>query len=405
LPVLGLEQVQLRLDERFRLLRSGNRSAPARHQTLRATLDWSHALLPDVERTVLRRLSVFAGSFRLDVAQRVAAAGEVDEWAVLDALGVLADKSLVQVEPLEPPRYRLLETVRLYASEQLEQHDEKAGTLLRHGQAMARLADEAEQALWVTPDEPWWERYAPDMDDLEEAFARACERRDADVATATGEVLALRDVQSSGAVRTAKRQRTEAAYALLPMSSPLARARIWGWVSTSYPIEACGVPKVVGAREAVAAWRQLDRRRSLYLGLGRLAYESANAGDFEAASDALAEAGRIEDTTWPPRLHLAFVHCASNVSMLRGDVDALRRSARMERALAEQAGADFAAALAHGARRIDGRRFRRSGCHRSSSGRGTASTAQKVQGARGLVGLVRRPVDARRSRIGSLRCA
>jgi hypothetical protein len=236
--------------------------------------------------------------------------------------------------------------VRLYAGEQLAQHGETAATLLRHGQAMARLADEAEQAYWVTPDAPWWERYAPDMDDLEAAFERACERQDADTATATGQVLALRDELSAGAVRTAKRRRTEAAYALLPVAGPRARAQIWSWVAATRPIEACGVPRLVAAREAVSAWRELDDRRRLYLTLGLLASESANAGDFAAASDALAEAGRIEDVTWPSRLRWSFAVDASMVRLHQGDAGGFRRAVCLELALAEQAGADIAAAFA-----------------------------------------------------------
>ena len=141
LPLLGVAQVLARLGERFRLLRSAERGAPARHQTLHATLDWSHSLLSDNERTVLRRLSVFVGSFRLEAAQQVAASDDIDEWAVLDDLAALADKSLLQVEPGDPPRYRMLETMRLYAAERLVQHAEQQATWVRHGRAMAWIAD------------------------------------------------------------------------------------------------------------------------------------------------------------------------------------------------------------------------------------------------------------------------
>ena len=346
LPVLGLDEVSVRLGERFRLLRNSTRGGPARHQTLRATLDWSHSLLPDLERSVLRRISVFVGSFRMDVAQRLAATEGVDEWSVLEAVSVLADKSLLQIEPIEPPRYRLLETVRMYADEQLVEHNEKTRALLQHGQVMGRLAAEAEQAYWVTTDAQWWVRYAPDMDDLEAAFARACERQDADIAAATGQALYLRDESSTGAVRSAKRQRTEAAYAVLPRATSRARARIWGWLAASWPVEACGVPRFGAAREAMAAWRNLDDQRELYLALGRLALVAAETGDFDAAEDALAQAGRIEDPSWPPRLRGSFVALVSIVSVHRADADGYRRSVRLELALAEQAGANFAAALA-----------------------------------------------------------
>jgi predicted ATPase/DNA-binding winged helix-turn-helix (wHTH) protein len=154
LPVLGLGPLQARLGERLKLLRGASRLMPARHRTLRATLDWSHSLLSSEEQAVLRRLSVFAGSFRLDMAQRVAATEDLDEWMVLDSLTALIDKSLVQVERNEPPRYRLLETTRLYAAERLLEHAESEGTFLRHGAALAALADESNQAYWTFPTKP-----------------------------------------------------------------------------------------------------------------------------------------------------------------------------------------------------------------------------------------------------------
>ena len=159
LPILGIDGMRERLGERLRLLRATTRDAPARHQTLRATLDWSHSLLTAGEQAVFRRLSVLVGSFRLDTAQAVAANG-VDEWAALDALAALVDKSLVQLEGVEPPRYRLLETTRIYASEQLAAAGEVESTLLRHRQLMAHLAGTVERDYWLMADSSWLVRYA-----------------------------------------------------------------------------------------------------------------------------------------------------------------------------------------------------------------------------------------------------
>ena len=186
LPLLGLEPLQARLGERLKLLRGASRLMPARHQTLRATLDWSHSLLNSEEQAVLRRLSVFAGSFRLDMAQRVAATEDLDEWMVLDALTALIDKSLVQVERDEPPRYRLLETTRLYAAERLLEHAENEDTLRRHSEALAALADESNQAYWALPDQPWLTRYAADYDDLQASLRSRLPGQRADVAASTG---------------------------------------------------------------------------------------------------------------------------------------------------------------------------------------------------------------------------
>ncbi|HEY3952571.1 MAG TPA: LuxR C-terminal-related transcriptional regulator [Streptosporangiaceae bacterium] len=114
---LSVADVSSRLDQRFRLLTGGSRTALPRHQTLRALLDWSYDLLNAEERLVLDRLSVFPGDWTLDAAEAVASRGELTGWQVLDHVAALADKSLVQSEEIHgTTRYRLLETVRHYAA-------------------------------------------------------------------------------------------------------------------------------------------------------------------------------------------------------------------------------------------------------------------------------------------------
>jgi predicted ATPase len=101
------------LHDRFRLLTGGSRTAVRRQQTLRASVDWSHALLTETERILFRRLAVFLGGFGLDAAQAVAGAGDIERYQVLDQLTLLVDKSLVVAETISgATRYRLLETVR-----------------------------------------------------------------------------------------------------------------------------------------------------------------------------------------------------------------------------------------------------------------------------------------------------
>jgi predicted ATPase len=108
------------LHDRFRLLTGGARTAVRRQQTLRASVDWSHALLTEPERVLFRRLAVFLGGFDLDAAQAVAGGGDVQRYQVLDQLTLLVDKSLVVADDTGgATRYRLLETVRQYALEKL----------------------------------------------------------------------------------------------------------------------------------------------------------------------------------------------------------------------------------------------------------------------------------------------
>jgi predicted ATPase/DNA-binding winged helix-turn-helix (wHTH) protein len=134
-PTLGLRAVRDKLDARFRLLTGGARATLRRHQTLRAALEWSYSLLTVAEQTVFQRLGVFAGGFTMELAQGVAADARLDDWAVLDHLSALVDKSLVMAEAGHTPRYRLLESARAYALEQLA-HGEMEVTLRRHALAV-----------------------------------------------------------------------------------------------------------------------------------------------------------------------------------------------------------------------------------------------------------------------------
>ena len=113
---LSLDEIVDSLHDRFRLLTGGARTAVRRQQTLRASVDWSHALLTESEQVLFRRLAVLMGGFDFDAAQAVAGATEVERFQVLDQLSLLVDKSLVIAESTSSPtRYRLLETVRQYA--------------------------------------------------------------------------------------------------------------------------------------------------------------------------------------------------------------------------------------------------------------------------------------------------
>ena len=149
-PLLGIEGVRAKLDERFRMLTAGARVVLRRHQTLRAALEWSHGLLTEEERVVFRRLGVFAGGFTLESAQRVADDDDIDAWAVLEHLGALVDKSLVLAEGESVPRYRMLETTRLYALEQLAAAEEVPEATRKHAQAIKTLL-----AVFETPAR-WW---------------------------------------------------------------------------------------------------------------------------------------------------------------------------------------------------------------------------------------------------------
>ena len=144
---LSLAEILDSLHDRFRLLTGGARTAVRRQQTLRASVDWSHALLTEPERVLFRRLAAFLGGFDLDAAQTVAGGGEVERYQVLDQLTLLVDKSLVVADDSRGrTRYRLLETVRQYALEKLGESGEADAVRARHRDHYTAMAAAARRA-------------------------------------------------------------------------------------------------------------------------------------------------------------------------------------------------------------------------------------------------------------------
>lgn len=155
--VLSVEQIAERLDDCFRLLTGGSRTALPRHRTLRATIDWSHELLSEDERALFRRLSVFAGGFGLGAAEEICSGEDLEEDGVLELLSRLVDKSLVRERGGEM-RYRLLETVRQYGWEKLDESGEAEGIRRRHALFFLKLAEQAEPQLKGRQQVTWMER-------------------------------------------------------------------------------------------------------------------------------------------------------------------------------------------------------------------------------------------------------
>ncbi|HEV3153656.1 MAG TPA: adenylate/guanylate cyclase domain-containing protein [Candidatus Baltobacteraceae bacterium] len=169
--VLSPQQLLQKLDERFRILTGGDRSALPRHQTMRALIDWSYDLLSDEERSFFRMLSIFAGGFTLETA---AAVHPGDDAEVLDRLSSLVDKSLVQAEPGENGvRYKLLESTREYAREKLAQSGEEQRVSRAHARAYGELAEGLETTWERIPDAQWLASIDRDMENYRAALAWA----------------------------------------------------------------------------------------------------------------------------------------------------------------------------------------------------------------------------------------
>ncbi len=168
---LGVEELAARLDDCFQLLTGGRRTALPRHQTLRATLDWSYQLLPELERVVLRRLAIFAGGFTLQAASTVAATDEIASADIVDCAANLVAKSLLAADLGGATGwYRLLETTRAYALEKLTQSGEFEQVARRHAECCRDIFERAEVELQTRPASEWLAAFGRRIDNLRAAL-------------------------------------------------------------------------------------------------------------------------------------------------------------------------------------------------------------------------------------------
>jgi predicted ATPase len=171
--VLSMEQIAERLEDRFQLLTGGSRTALERHQTLRATIDWSYNLLNESEQLLLQRLSVFVGGWTLGAAESVCGFEGIEASGVLDLLTHLVDKSLVTMYiHAGEARYHMLETIRQYAHEKLVDSGESDLLLQEHGNWFLKLAESIEHELFLGYDDMrWLNQLESDLDNFRAALS------------------------------------------------------------------------------------------------------------------------------------------------------------------------------------------------------------------------------------------
>jgi len=322
-PWLGLAPMLASMAERLQLLGANpDRNAPQRQQTLRDALAWSHGLLDATEQRVFRRLAVVAGSATLALIQQTvtdpadtpvsatgATGGTTGEWMVLDALGTLVDRSLVEVlagPEAQVPRYRLLDTPRAFALEQLEAAGETTRVKRRHMQAMA-------ERCWA-----WWdeqfsgsigldaqrERQLPDWDNVRQAWATAQALGERSAALSIGSLMMikLRFFDERAAL-------VQACEALVGTDLPAA-VQLRTWLAVTATRGSLKPRRVRAAAQlAVDLARTLDvqaaDRFDLYQALSMQSWSAAIEGDEAIARSALDELLTLEDPGWPPhRLYL-----------------------------------------------------------------------------------------------------
>jgi predicted ATPase/class 3 adenylate cyclase len=170
------------LDERFRLLTGKRRGRVERQQTLRATVDWSYQLLDDDDRAVFDRLGVFAGTFDAEGAAAVVSDDTLDAWRVIDSIASLVAKSMLVPEdgPAATTRYSMLETLRLFSREQLDQTDDADRWRRRHAQHFAEYAEVAAAGTQGADDSVWRARIFADLDNFRAMISWGLDREDRD---------------------------------------------------------------------------------------------------------------------------------------------------------------------------------------------------------------------------------
>jgi predicted ATPase/DNA-binding winged helix-turn-helix (wHTH) protein len=269
----GVGGVAARLDDRFRLLTGGSRTLP-RHQTMRATLDWSYDLLSESERVVLRRLGVFVGAFTLDAASAVAAGVDIPASEVADSVANLVGKSLVSANVGGAlVHYRLLETTRAYAREKLIGSAEFDHFAQRHAEYLRDLFEHAEAELETRPTAEWLSVYRPHIDDLRAALDWAFSRS-GDVGVGVALAAATAPLWTHLSLLTECRARVEQAIAALGRQVPS------------------------------------DPRRDmrLYLALGHVLLQNRQASARPEANAALTKALELAEITDDGRYRLAALH-------------------------------------------------------------------------------------------------
>lgn len=305
-PLLGVEGIRTRLGERFNVLTAGSRVVLRRHQTLRATLEWSHGLLTPGEQTVFRRLGVFAGTFTLEAAQYVVHDAHIDTWAALDHLGALVDKSLVLAEGDPVPRYRLLETTRAYALERLAECGETEPMLRRHAEALLALL-----APFESDDRQWLNAKAgrtaveAELDNLRAAFAWL----------GTGSYcddLAVRLAGVSYPVWFTTVQSVEGLERCLALRHHIRNgvptadvARFWMTVAR-IGLYSTRRESFDAAMLASNLYRELGDDHRLYDALVYAAVQGARFATEEQMEEAIDEAARLERPDWRSRQRLQF---------------------------------------------------------------------------------------------------
>ena len=299
IKVLSPEEIRLRLDDRFRLLSGSSRGVMPRHQTLTATIQWSYDQLPEGERRLFRMFSVFAGGWALAAATDVAGP-DADDFAILETIGHLVDKSLVYVQPsgsVDETRYGVLETVRQYGKERLLDAGEATEARLRHLSTFSAMA-EAAYAERHRREDFWTAKLDADHDNLRAALETA-RQTSAEAHLRLAGALAWFWQARSHYVEG--REHLAAALATpTPHSNERARA-LWG-MGHVVGWQGDAAKSLQYMMEAIDMWRSLGNLEEVSLGLEGIGWAQTLGNDYEAGESTFIECLRIQERRNDPVL-------------------------------------------------------------------------------------------------------
>ncbi len=339
--LLRVEEIVARLDDRFRLLAGSNRTAPPRHQTLRALIDWSYDLLPPDEQRLLRRLSVFAGSFALEEVKAICDAEK--EGRVLDRLTQLVNKSLVVADRAtgRRTRYTLHETIRQYGQERLAEEDALEQMRNRHAAFYCRLAEEAEPQLYQAGQIQWMDRLEAAQDNLRAAlnWTLVDQPTNAEIGLRLAAAMAYY-WEMRGILVEGHRWLTAALENVNSAAIPL---QAWFYLNAgNFWLEHGGSMKVWGADECLALYQRLEDERGIAWALrllGNCALFRKN--DFERATVLYEQGLALAEEVGDKALIARICQNLGQATLYRGDYAGAKRLGDKGLALARETGDRF----------------------------------------------------------------
>jgi predicted ATPase/DNA-binding SARP family transcriptional activator len=315
---LSLEQISERLEDSLKLLTGGGRTATPRQRTLRGALDWSHELLSGEERALFRRLSAFAGGWTLEAAEAVGAGGGIEEEDILDLLSNLVDKSLVVSEAEAPDvvRYRMLESVRQYAREQLEESEETKTMRRHHVSFFLALAKEAEPGLTGAQQQAWADRLEAEHDNLRAALSWSLEnepQRALQLAETLGRFWEIRSHFLEGS------RWLEASLRNSNHTDPATRAKALAEAGTFAFHQGDYKRAIVFHGEALTLYRELGDERGVAWSLLCLGAQEVEQGDYERAKQLFEDALTLSRKTGDERTVGYALHNLGEVARIGGE--------------------------------------------------------------------------------------